>query len=208
MLIKTPLLHQGLGPRVFLSLSLSLYFWLIPWSVKAGCITQGILASFLLSLSHRRLWTTRFWSNKGSTSGAQKQGLGTRGFGRSDPRGPIEVSKYWDMGLSAGEPPHFSTLFYHLFKVQGFSVSHQRIEACRQTVVECNPWFPDEGSFDLKIWHWVKRILNELSDREKTFWWISGPYGLSLKPRFCHYKVVLALLIFNNRQNTHYMNVN
>ena len=64
---KAPLFHQSLGPRVFLSFSfsLSLYFWLIPWSAKAGCITQGILASFLLSLSYRRLWTTRFWSIKG-----------------------------------------------------------------------------------------------------------------------------------------------
>ena len=41
LLIKTPLLHQSLGPRVFLSfflsfsLSLSLYFWLIPWSSEA-----------------------------------------------------------------------------------------------------------------------------------------------------------------------------
>ena len=39
MLIKTPLLHQSFGPRVFLSffpsLFLSLYFWLIPWSVEA-----------------------------------------------------------------------------------------------------------------------------------------------------------------------------
>ena len=49
-------------------LSLSLYSWLIPWSVKAGCVTQGILASFLLSVSHHRLRTTRFWSNKGPTS--------------------------------------------------------------------------------------------------------------------------------------------
>ena len=64
---------------VFLSLSLSLSvcvcvcvcisgwfsgaFWLIPCSMKAGCVTQGILASFLLSLSHRQLRTTRFWSN-------------------------------------------------------------------------------------------------------------------------------------------------
>ena len=37
------------------SLSLSLYFWLIPWSTKGGYITQGILASFLLSLSYRGL---------------------------------------------------------------------------------------------------------------------------------------------------------
>ena len=34
----------------------------------------------------------------------------------------------------AGKPPHFSTLHQHFFKVQGFSVSHQRIEACLQTV--------------------------------------------------------------------------
>ena len=51
MLIKTPLLHQSLGPRVFLSfclsLSLSLYFWLIFWNVKASCVTQEILASLL-----------------------------------------------------------------------------------------------------------------------------------------------------------------
>ena len=51
MLIKTPLLHQSLGPRVFLSfclsLSLSLYFWLIFWNAKASCVTQEILASLL-----------------------------------------------------------------------------------------------------------------------------------------------------------------
>ena len=73
------------------------------------------------------------------------------------------------MGQSAGKPPHFSTLFYHVFKVQGFSVSHQRIEACRQTVVECNPWFPDEGSFDLKIWHRVKENIERAVRQGKNF---------------------------------------
>ena len=73
MLIRTPLLHQSFGPRVCLSvshlfLSLSFYFWLIPQNTKAGCVTQGILASFLLSLARCRLWTTRFRSNKGPTS--------------------------------------------------------------------------------------------------------------------------------------------
>ena len=63
------------------------------------------------------------------------------------------------MGQSAEKPPHFSTLLRHLFKVQGFSVSRQRIEACLHTVVECNPWFPDDGSFDLEIWHWVKENI-------------------------------------------------
>ena len=74
MLIKTPLLHQSFGPRLsfflFLSFSLSLYFWLIPWSAKAGCVTQGILVSFPLSLSHRQLRTTRLQSVKGPTTAA------------------------------------------------------------------------------------------------------------------------------------------
>ena len=48
-----------------LSLSLSLYFWLISWNMKAGCVTQEILASLLLSLSHHRRRTTRFRSIKG-----------------------------------------------------------------------------------------------------------------------------------------------
>ena len=65
MLIKTPLLHQILRPRVLLSLSLSLYFWLISWNMKASCVTQEILASLLLSLSHHRRRTTRFQSIKG-----------------------------------------------------------------------------------------------------------------------------------------------
>ena len=47
------------------SFSLSLSFCLISWSVKASCITRGILPPFLLSLSYRRLWTTRFQSTEG-----------------------------------------------------------------------------------------------------------------------------------------------
>ena len=65
MMIKTPLLHQSSGPHIFLSFSPSLYFWLISWNAKADCITQEILASLLLSLSHHRLWTTTFRSMKG-----------------------------------------------------------------------------------------------------------------------------------------------
>ena len=64
MLIKTPLLHQSFGPCVCLSVFLSI---LIPWSAEAGCVTQGILTSLLLSLVHRQLQTTRFWSIKGPT---------------------------------------------------------------------------------------------------------------------------------------------
>ena len=69
------------------------------------------------------------------------------------------------MGQMAGKPHHFSTLLQHLFKVQGFSVSPQLIEACLQTVVECNPWFPDEGSFDLEIWLRAKENV-ECSTRQ------------------------------------------
>ena len=60
------------------------------------------------------------------------------------------------MGQTAGKTHHFSTLLHHLFKVKGLSILRQWIEACLQTVVEYNPWFPDEGSFDLEIWNRVK----------------------------------------------------
>ena len=73
--INHPCSTRDLGPCVLLSLSLSLsqslYFWLIPWSAKASCVTQGILASFLLSLSYRRLQTTRFQSIKGPQHSAR-----------------------------------------------------------------------------------------------------------------------------------------
>ena len=74
------------------------------------------------------------------------------------------------MGQMAGKPHHFSTLLHHEFNIQGLSVSHQRIEACLQTVIEYNPWFPDEGRFDLEIWNWVnQKMLNETQDWEKIF---------------------------------------
>ena len=57
------------------------------------------------------------------------------------------------MEQMAGKPHHFS------FK--GLWVSHQRIEACLQTVVEHNPWFPDKGSFDIEIWNWVKETIKQ-----------------------------------------------
>ncbi|KAI4550999.1 hypothetical protein MJT46_018506 [Ovis ammon polii x Ovis aries] len=53
------------------------------------------------------------------------------------------------MGQMAGEPQHLSTLLHHLFTVQGLSVWRQQIEACLQTAVECNTWFPDEGNSSL-----------------------------------------------------------
>ena len=72
MLIKTALLHQSFGSRVFLSFSLSLSFWLIPWSAEAGYLTQGMLASSLPPLSQSRLRTTRFRSIKGPTDNGRE----------------------------------------------------------------------------------------------------------------------------------------
>ena len=122
--IKHPCSTRDLSLCVLPSLSLSLYFWLIPWSAKDSCVTQGILASFLLSLSYRQLRTTKFWSIKGPQQVAPRTGAWyTQHFGRSD-SGPVEAVKYKDMGQTAGKPPHFSTLLHRLFKVKGLSVLH------------------------------------------------------------------------------------
>ena len=48
--------------------------------------------------------------------------------------------------------------FLPLCKFKDF-VSCQQIEAYLQTVVEHNPWFPDEGSFNLEIWNQIKENL-------------------------------------------------
>ena len=41
-------------------------------------------------------------------------------------------------------------------------------------MVECNPWFPDKGSFDLEIWHWVKENVEWAARQGKNipidFW--------------------------------------
>ena len=81
--------------------------------------------------------------------------------------GPKKVSKCEVIGQMAGKPHHFSTFLHHLFKGQGLSVLHQWIEACHQTVVKYNPWFPDEGSFDLEIWRRVKENMSKPQDRKK-----------------------------------------
>ena len=49
MLIKTPVLHQSSGPHVFLSLSLPLFFRLIPWSAEALWVHFPARASKTLS---------------------------------------------------------------------------------------------------------------------------------------------------------------
>ena len=73
------------------------------------------------------------------------------------------------MDQTAEKPHHFSTLLHHLFKVQGLLVSCQWIEACLQTVVEHNPWFPDGGSFDWAFGTRSMKMLNDLPGRERIF---------------------------------------
>ena len=88
--------------------------------------------------------------------------------------GPTEVGKFGVIGQKAGKPHHFSTLLHHLFKVQGLLVLRQWIEACLPTVVKYNPWFPEESSFNLEIWSWVKENVEQAARRGENirinFW--------------------------------------
>ena len=63
--------------------------------------------------------------------------------------------------------------FLPLCKFKDF-VSCQQIEAYLQTVVEHNPWFLDEGSFNLEIWNQIGENLKRGSRWGKTipidFW--------------------------------------
>ena len=66
-------------------------------------------------------------------------------FERSDPQGLLRLVST-KTRVNRLESPLTFLLYISIFKVQGFSVSRQRREACLQRVVECNPWFPNEGS--------------------------------------------------------------
>ena len=59
MLIKTPLLHQSSGPRVFLSLSFSLFLRLFHWSTEALWVHFPAWAS--KTLSRRRSVPSPHW---------------------------------------------------------------------------------------------------------------------------------------------------
>ena len=81
--------------------------------------------------------------------------------------GPTEVGKCRVMGQTAGKPHHFS--IHYLFKIQGLLGLRQRLEACLQTVIEHNPWFPDESNFDLNIWNQIRENVKQPQDKEKIF---------------------------------------
>ena len=74
MLIKTPLLHQSLGPHVFLSvcLSFSLSLFLADSLERESQLhNPGNISLFPSCTLSSWLQTTRFVSNKGPTSGTQ-----------------------------------------------------------------------------------------------------------------------------------------
>ena len=76
------------------------------------------------------------------------------------------------MGQTAGKPHHFS--IHYLFKIQGLLGLRQQLEACLQTVIEHNPWFPDESNFDLKIWNQIRENVKRAARQGKNipidFW--------------------------------------
>ena len=96
-------------------------------------------------------------------------------FGRSDPQGllrPVSTKTR----VSRLESPLTFLLYVSIFKVQGFSVSHQRIESCLQRVVECNPWFPNEGSSAryLAPWALIEAVILPFQDN-------SSPHDIRLQ---------------------------
>ena len=76
------------------------------------------------------------------------------------------------MGQTAGKPHHFS--IHYIFKIQGLLGLRQQLEACLQTVIEHNPWFPDESNFDLNIWNQIRENVKRAARHGKNipigFW--------------------------------------
>ena len=148
----------GVPVSFFLSLSLSPSLWLS------------------LSLSYHQLLTARSRSIKGPQQMApQNRDTGICGISVGGTRDLLRSvsTKTWVKRL---ESPIIS-LLHHLFKAQGLLVSRQWIEACFQTVVKCNPWYPDRGILIYKFGTRSKKMLNEPPGREKIFQLISGPMG-------------------------------
>ena len=110
------------------------------------------------------------------------------------------------MGQTAGKPHHFS--IHYLFKIQGLLGLCQQLEACLQTVIEHNPWFPDESNFDLKIWNQIRENVKRASRQGKNipidFW----PLWTLMKAMILPFQKNVRPLIFDNRQNTCNMTMN
>ena len=59
------------------------------------------------------------------------------------------------MRHQASEIP-FVSLMHHFLKQFGTNVSVDQLTECYQLVLECNPWFPEEGTLDKQVWQHVQ----------------------------------------------------
>ncbi|XP_077915011.1 endogenous retrovirus group K member 8 Gag polyprotein [Halichoerus grypus] len=78
------------------------------------------------------------------------------------------------MGQSNLKTSGFAALIHHFLKEYGAKVTKQCIEKCLETVVEYNPWFPDEGSLDEETWIQMKNNVLKAMRQDETilldFW--------------------------------------
>ena len=115
-----------------------------------------VLLSFLFFLSTP---VPRSRSVKTITSSAQTGTWRTPLASRCSDCGPMEVglsAGIWDKRLES--PTTFLLYFIIYLKLRDFQFPSANRGWWKpfQTAVEHNPWFPDEGSFDLEIWNQVK----------------------------------------------------
>ena len=59
------------------------------------------------------------------------------------------------MRHQASEIP-FVSLMHHFLKQFSTNVSVDQLTECYQLVLECNPWFPEEGTLDKQVWQHVQ----------------------------------------------------
>lgn len=71
---------------------------------------------------------------------------------------PEEVGKCGIIDKRLKSPPLFYFPFTIYLRFKDLSVLCQWIEAFLETVVKYKSWFPDEGSLELEIWRWVKKM--------------------------------------------------
>ena len=70
----------------------------------------------------------------------------------------------------------FVYLMHHFLKQYGVNLPEEQLTSCYQTVVEYNPWFPEEGTLDLQTWTRVKNnVLKAYRQGVKipSQWWVT-----------------------------------
>ena len=167
MLIKTPLLHQSLGPRVFpsffflsFSLSLSLYFWLIPWSAEA--FWAHFLARASKTLSRRRTvasptregaWFLRA-AGRALRTGLYWLSAYTRGYQ------PLSLSYF--LTVNSGLPGSGSLKDQHLSQNNHMKLSTKNVTS--QSKRKIKTVWRDQASNKTQIW---KKFWNYQTGRLK-----------------------------------------